>query len=135
MTVKKVYAAFLIAIVSFVFSSDGCSRGYESRKYAGDLEIILRSGRYPLNLGKNKLAVEVRDGADKPVSEALVLAKYSLSSMPGTPASEFKDEAKPRGKEYIFVAEIPGAGEWKMEITVSQPGKPALRATFTIDAR
>lgn len=132
---KKVYAVLIIGIVSFAIINGGCSRGYESQQHAGDLEIILRSGRYPLGIGKNKLSVEVKDSAQKPVTDALVHAEYSFSTTAGRSASEFKTEAEPKGKGYIFDAEIPGAGEWKIEITVSQPGKPAFGATFTIDAR
>lgn len=135
MIVKKMYAALIIVIVSSAMSSGACSRGYESQKHAGDLEIILRSSRYPISIGRNKFSVEVKDSAKNPVTDALVQAKYSLSPMPGNSASEFRIDAVPKGKGYIFAAEIPGAGDWKVEITVSQPGKPALSALFNLDAR
>jgi hypothetical protein len=133
MKVKSFNYLFLIVIIPFAVS--GCARGYESIKNAGDLDVMLRSSRYPLQKGENKLSIFITDNAKKPVTDATVQIRYYLQSMPGMVPREFNSAAELKGRKYQFAATIPEEGGWKMDVMVSQPGKPVLTATFNIDAR
>jgi hypothetical protein len=131
---KPAYLALTIA-VSILMIAAGCSKGYESQKSAGDLEITLRTNRYPIIPGDNSFSVSVADTSGKAVTRAAVQARYYTQAKPGITSMEFKTDAVPKGKSYAFSANIPGAGGWKIDVIVSRPGKPALTATFAIDAR
>lgn len=130
---RKTYLVFILIVALSITA--GCSKGYESRKNAGDLEITLKADRYPLVKGKNTMTVVVTDSAGKPVTDALVQAKYYMPAMTGMAPVEFSAAAVRKGKGYTFKADIPMGGAWKIDVMTAQPGKPLLTATFTIDAR
>jgi len=113
----------------------GCSKGYESQKSVGDLGITLKIDRYPLVKGDNALSVLVADQSGKAVTDATVNVRYYMPPMPGMAPMEFNTQAAPRGSGYSFAANIPMEGGWKADVTVMQPGKTPVNATFNVDAR
>lgn len=124
-----------MVITTAVLITAGCSKGYESQKNAADLEITLKADHYPLVKGKNTLTIDVIDSAKKPVTKAAVQVRYYMPPMPGMAPMEFNAAAAPKGKGYQFTADIPAEGPWKIDVMVTQPGKPVLTAAFNIDAR
>lgn len=131
---RKSYAAILVAIISAVVVF-GCSKGYESQKSVGDLTVVLTADRYPLVKADNTLSVKVTDSAGKAVTDAKVAVRYYMPPMPGMAPMEFNTQAMLKGSVYAFTANVPMEGGWKIEISVAQPGKPAVMATFNLDAR
>ncbi len=131
---RKIYPVVMV-LLSFSLLWTACSKGYQAQKFAGDIEITLKADRYPLVKGKNALTVQVADKAGKPVTDATVMAKYYMPAMPGMAPMEFNVNPELRGKAYQFQADIPTEGSWKVDVTVTQPGKPPLSATYTMDAR
>jgi hypothetical protein len=131
---KKITFAILLACaaITLVF---GCSKGYESRKSSGDLTITLSIERYPLVKGDNALNVQVLDASGKPVTDAMVIVRYYMPSMPGMAPMEYSTQAMLKGNAYSFSANVPMEGGWKADVSVARPGKPVSMATFNIDAR
>jgi len=121
----------LVAIVVVL----GCSKGYETKKAVDDLSVTLKADRYPLIKADNALSVSVADATGKTVTEAVVQVRYYMPVMPGMAPMEFTAQAVPKGNGYSFTANIPMEGGWKVDVTVTRPGKPAVTATFNVDAR
>lgn len=131
---KKAYLA-IMAVVLAASVLVGCSKGYESQKSAGDLGIMLKVDRYPLVKGDNTLSVQITEKSGKAVTDATVAVRYFMPPMPGMAPMQFNTQAAPKGGGYSFSANIPMEGGWKVEVTVTQPGKTAVNATFNVDAR
>ena len=113
----------------------GCSKGYVSQKTVDSTTITLKAERYPLIMGDNTLSIKVADSAGKSVSDAMVMARYYMPPMPGMAPMEYNSSAQAKGEEYALTANIPMAGGWKIDVTATQPRKPAVTATFNVDAR
>ena len=131
---KKISIAILLAFAAITLVS-GCSKGYESRKSAGDLAITLSIERYPLVKGDNALNVQVLDASGKPLTDATVSVRYYMPPMPGMAPMEFTTQAMPKGNAYALSANVPMEGGWKADVSVARPGKPASMVTFNLDAR
>ncbi len=123
-----------VLLVSFVVIA-GCSKGYETKKVADDLSVTLKADRYPLIKGDNDLSVSVADATGKTVTDVTVQVRYYMPAMPGMPPMEFTAQAVPKGDRYSFTANIPMEGGWKVDATVTRPGKTPVMSTFNIDAR
>jgi len=121
----------LVAIVNVT----GCSKGYETKKTADDLSVTLKADRYPLIKGDNDLSVRVADAAEKTVTDVTVQVRYYMPVMPGMAHMEFTAQVVPKGNRLSITANIPMEGGWKVDVTATRPGKPAVTATFNVDAR
>ncbi len=113
----------------------GCSKGYETKKTAEDLGITLKADRYPLVKGDNDLSMSVADATGKTLTDTTVQVRYYMPVMPGMAPMEFTAQAVPKGNGYSFTVNIPMEGGWKIDATVTQPGKAPVMSTFNIDAR
>jgi hypothetical protein len=131
---KKSLFGIAAAVLVIVLAS-GCTKGYETQKIAGDVKVTLSADRYPLVKGDNTLNVKVDDAAGKTVSDAKVSVRYYMPAMPGMAPMEYSTEASAKGSAYGFAANIPMEGGWKVDVTVTTPGKPAITTTFNVDAR
>jgi hypothetical protein len=131
---KKASLVFLFAALAstMVFA---CAKGYESQKSAGDLKVTLSVDRYPLVKGDNSLTVKISDAEGKTVNDATVSMRYFMPPMPGMAPMEYKTQAALKGDGYALSANIPMEGGWKAEVSVMRGGKPAVSATFNVDAR
>jgi hypothetical protein len=131
---KKGYLV-IMAVVLVASVLAGCSKGYESQKMVGDLAMMLKVDRYPLVKGDNILSVQIAEKSGKAVTDAAVAVRYYMPPMPGMAPMEFNTQAAVKGSGYSFAANIPMEGGWKMDVTVTQPGKTPVNATFNVDAR
>lgn len=131
---KKAYLVIVALVIAMAVVA-GCSKGYESAKTVGDVGIMLKAERYPLVKGDNALSAKVVDKAGNAVTDATVQVRYYMPAMPGMAPMEYTTLASLKGGAYAFGANIPMEGGWKMDISVTQPGKPAVNATFNVDAR
>lgn len=122
-----------VLLVSIVAA--GCSKGYETKKTVDDLSVTLKADRYPLIKGDNDLSVSVADVSGKAVTDAAVQVRYYMPVMPGMAPMEFNVAALAKGGAYVCTANVPMEGGWKVDVTATLPGKPAVTATFNVDAR
>ena len=121
----------LVAIVVVA----GCSKGYETKKAADELSVTLKADRYPLIKGDNDLSVSVADATGKTITDVTVQVRYYMPVMPGMAPMDFTAQLVPKGNRLFFTANIPMEGGWKVDVTATRPGKPAVTATFNVDAR
>lgn len=112
-----------------------CSRGYESEKSTGGMNITLKADSYPLMKGDNKMNVKVSDASGTAVKNAKVDVRFYMPPMPGMAPMESRTQAMLHGDKYVFTVNAAMEGGWKTEVTVTQPGKPAVTSTFNVDAR
>ncbi len=131
---KRFYRAIAVAVVAAIVVL-GCTKGYESEKTVDDLTVRLTVGRYPLVKGDNTLTVKVADAVGKAVTDAKVDIRYYMPPMPGMAPMDFSGQAVPKGDAYAVSANVPMEGGWKVEVSVARPGRPAITATFNLDAR
>ncbi|HXY54227.1 MAG TPA: FixH family protein [Nitrospirota bacterium] len=131
---KKISLSIAAAVVAAMMLF-GCSKGYESQKTVDDLKITLFVQRYPLVKGDNTLNVKMEDSTGKAVTDAAVNVRYYMPTMPGMAPMDFNTQAVPKGGLFSFSANVPMEGGWKTEVSVARPGKPAVMATFNLDAR
>lgn len=113
----------------------GCAKGYESERPAGDLKVILKADRYPLVKGDNTITIRIVDAAGRPVTNAGVNVRYYMPPMPGMAPMDYNAQAVLKGDVYAVTANIPMEGGWKFEVSIAEQGKPAVTATFNLDAR
>lgn len=132
---KSVMVALTGVLLVAIVVVGGCSKGYETKKAADDLGITLKADRYPLIKGDNELSVSIADASGKTVTDATVQVRYYMPVMPGMAPMEFTAQLVPKGDRHSFTANIPMEGGWKVDVTAARPGKPAVTATFNVDAR
>ncbi len=124
------------AIVLLAVAAAGCTKGYETKKAAGDITITLTSKSYPLTeTGDNLVSVAIADASGKAITDATVEVRYFMPPMAGMAPMEYRTQAAPKSGAYAFTLNTPMEGGWKVEVTVTPPGKPATTATFNLDAR
>ncbi len=113
----------------------GCSKGFVSQKTTDGITITLKADRYPLIKGDNALSVVVADASGKAVDNTSVMVRYFMPPMPGMAPMEYNAPVQAKGGGYGFTANIPMEGGWRVEVAAIQTGKPAVTATFNVDAR
>ncbi len=130
---KKVSAVLAVVFALAVLA--GCSKGYESGKSVGDVNITLKAERYPLVKGDNALSLAVTDQAGKAITDAKVDVRFYMPPMPGMAPMESTLQAVPKGSGYSVMVNPAMEGGWKVDVTVNRTGKPAVTATYNLDAR
>ncbi len=130
---RNILPVFVLAVSLVVLGA--CSRGYESQKSTGGMNITLKAESYPLVKGDNKMTVKVSDASGKAVTDAKVDVRFYMPPMPGMAPMETMTQAMLHGDKYMFTANAAMEGGWKTDVTVTQPGKPAMTNTFNVDAR
>ncbi len=131
---RKAFSTAVIAALT-VLVVFGCTKGYETKKAAGDLTIQLSAGSYPLIKGDNNLTVKVTDAAGKPLTDAKVAIKYYMPPMPGMAPMDYQAQAIPAGDAYKFTANIPMEGGWRVDVTAARGDTQFPTVTFNVDAR
>ncbi len=86
---KKAYLA--IVAITLVTVVVGCTKGYESQKTTGNLQVTLTASRYPLVKGDNSLNVKVSDTGGKAVTDAKVEARYYMPAMLGMAPTHLRE--------------------------------------------
>jgi hypothetical protein len=131
---KKILGAAILTVGILAIVS-ACSKGYTTQKAAGDLKITLTADRYPLVSGDNALSVAIADASGKTPADAVVAVHYYMPAMPGMAPMDYPAQTTVRNGAYAFNANIAMGGGWKVDVSVTQPGKAAVVATFNVDAR
>src|SRR5579884_2633500 len=101
---------------------------------AGPYRVTLRAGPAPLTAaGPNTLSFAVADQAGHPFAGAKVALAATMTTMPMDAADL---QAIPAGPGRFDVhPRFSMAGDWRLTLSVSQPGQPWRSVTFTIGVR
>jgi hypothetical protein len=101
-------------------------------KKVGTLTITVSTTQESAKLGENTLRIQVKDGAGKPVTDAIVSLDYTMD-MPGMMID--KSEAKHTGAGvYEAPVRFAMAGPWGVTISIRRPGQVEVRERFTVSA-
>jgi hypothetical protein len=127
---KKIAMVTLIVLLStgLVFA-----KAYEVKKKAGDYSVELAMDKSAVK-GKNDLEITVKDAVGNYVTDAKVIANYSMPAMSGMPAMNYNTEAQLQGTTYHSMLDLPMSGSWNLTIKIVHKGK-TVTAKFTIDVR
>jgi len=132
---KQVLVVLVVVLFAAVLGGWSWSKGYEAQRNASGLNITLTADRYPLVKGDNNLSLKVKDSLGKAVTDAKVDVRFFMPPMPGMAPMEDRVQPQLKGNEYIFTVSVAMEGGWKIEATVTQPGKAPATASFNVDAR
>ncbi len=131
---RKAFSSAVIAVLTVLVVA-GCTKGYETKKSAGDLSVQLSANSYPLVKGNNNLTVKLSDATGKAVTDAKVDIRYYMPPMPGMAPMEYQAQAVPSGDVYTFAANIPMEGGWRVDVTATRGSAQIPTTTFNVDAR
>lgn len=109
---------FLLVSVSMSFAKD-----YEITKKSGDFTVKVTIDKNPPVTGKNNILIEIKDGADKNVTDAKVVIDYGMPAMPGMPAMNYKTNAMVHGNMYHAVVDFSMSGAWAVAVKMTRGGK------------
>lgn len=132
---KFILSILLFGFIAGLFVLTGCTRNaYSVTKPAGPYMVTLGINHNPPVAGPNDVTVDVKDSADKAVTDAKVVVKYDMPAMPGMPAMSHKTDTVLEGSRYKGSIDLMMAGPWNITVQVNRGGQTES-ARFTVDAR
>ena len=113
----------LIIFVLFLAVGLAYAKDYEITKKAGEYTVLVTIDKNPPVSGKNNMAVGIKDGAGKDVTDATVAIDYVMPAMPGMPAMNYKAGASLKDKRYLATLDFSMSGAWGVNIKITRGGK------------
>ena len=108
---KRIIA--ILAAAAFMMSCGlAFAKDYELTKKAGDYTVLITIDKNPPVTGKNNMAVGIKDGAGKDVTDATVVIDYVMPAMPGMPAMNYKAGTSLKNKRYVAEVDFSMSGSW-----------------------
>ncbi len=103
------------------------------RYRAGDLEVALDIDPSTARIGDNKLMVEVRDAAGKPVDSIKIEAYAQMPAMGAMPAMRAPADMKPMGSgRFEGSMDLSMRGEWPLTLEIIDPVHGNKRLQFDL---
>lgn len=125
--------AVFTMIILFLVAGIALAKDYEVNKKAGDYDVVMKINRNPPVVGDNNISIEVKDASGHHAGDAKVVVEYSMPSMPGMPASNFKTDAERKGNEYRAKMNLSMSGSWNIAVKITRAGKTSTMK-FIVDA-
>ena len=124
----------LIALTVFLTVAFAYAKDYEVKGKAGNYSVEVRFDKNPSVKGENRLEINIMDAAMKPVTDATVIVKYLMPSLPGKPPMmEYEATATREGRTYKATTDLSMAGEWTFVIDITRAGKSeAMKFSFFV---
>jgi len=115
----------LVFIICVLFLAVGLAyaKDYEMTKKAGEYTVLVTIDKNPPVTGKNNMAVGIKDGAGKGVTDAVVTVDYVMPAMPGMPAMNYKAGASLKDKRYLATLNFSMSGSWSISVKITRGGK------------
>jgi hypothetical protein len=115
----------LVFIICVLFLAVGLAyaKDYEMTKKAGEYTVLVTIDKNPPVTGKNNMAVGIKDGAGKDVTDAVVTVDYVMPAMPGMPAMNYKAGASLKDKRYLATLNFSMPGPWSISVKITRGGK------------
>ncbi|HEV8191436.1 MAG TPA: FixH family protein, partial [Ktedonobacterales bacterium] len=96
------------------------------------ITLVADSGQLTAR-GPNTLSFELRNQSGKPVSDAVIRAQPVMTTMAmESPTIVMKATG---GGHYVAQPQFLMAGDWRLDLTITQPGALAQHAAFTVSVR
>ena len=113
----------------------GCGRSaYQATKLSDPYTVNLQIDHNPPIAGMNNVTVNIKDQANKDVTDAKVVVGYDMPAMPGMPAMSHKADATLQGNSYKAAIDLMMSGSWTVSVNIDRAGK-TQSARFSVDAR
>jgi len=71
------------------------AKNYELTKKTGEYTVVLAMDK-ALSLGKNNVAVNIKDKQGKALNSQSIVVSYSMLAMPGMPLMNYKTKSSPK---------------------------------------
>ena len=113
----------LIICVLFLAVGFAYGKDYEMTKKAGEYTVLVTIDKNPPVTGKNNVAVGIKDGAGKDVTDATVAIDYVMPAMPGMPAMSYKAGTNLKDKRYVATVDFSMPGPWSVAVKITRGGK------------
>ena len=113
----------LIVCILFLAAGLAYAGDYEMTKKAGEYTVTVTIDKNPPVMGKNKMAIGIKDAVGKDVTDATVAIDYMMPAMPGMPAMNYKTAAGLKNKQYVATLDFSMAGPWSVVIKIARGGK------------
>jgi len=113
----------LITCVLFLAVGLAYAKDYEMTKKAGEYMVLVTIDKNPPVTGKNNVAVGIKDGAGKDVTDATVAIDYVMPAMPGMPAMSYKAGTNLKDKRYVATVDFSMPGPWSVAVKITRGGK------------
>ncbi|PKN16990.1 MAG: hypothetical protein CVU71_18100 [Deltaproteobacteria bacterium HGW-Deltaproteobacteria-6] len=123
MKTMKRATLFLAVMVLLAVSITAYAKDYEMTKKAGDYTVQVGIDKNPPVTGNNNVAVVIKDGAGKDVTDAAVVIDYGMPAMPGMPAMNYKTDATLKGNRYVATLNFSMSGPWSVAVKITRGGK------------
>ena len=104
------------------------------KKKVGQYEAEVKIDRNPPIVGDNHIEIEIKDGADKHVTDAKVLVNYYMPPMPRMAPMNYRTDAKRKGEKYRATMNFIISGPWVIAIIITREGKTST-VKLNVDAR
>lgn len=124
-----VTVALLLIAAGAVFAA-----GLEVKHKAGDYDVSVKFDKSSPSTGANDVAIEIKDGTGKYVTDATVKVDYTMPAMPGMPAMNYKANAVLNGNKYAAKLDLSMSGAWNIAVKITKGGKTSTMK-FNIDAQ
>jgi len=119
----------LLLAVGLAYAKD-----YEMTKKAGEYTVLVTIDKNPPITGKNNMAVEIKDGVGKDVTDATVTVDYGMPAMPGMPAMNYKAATILKNKRYVAEVDFSMSGSWSIAVKITRGGK-TLSVKLNVDVK
>ena len=113
----------LIICALFLAAGFAYGKDYEMTKKTGEYTVLVTIDRNPPITGKNNLAIGIKDGAGKDVTDALVAVDYVMPAMPGMPAMNYKADTNLKNKQYRTTLNFSMSGPWSISVKITRGAK------------
>ena len=113
----------LVMLVLLLSTGWAYAKDYEMTKKAGEYTVSVTIDKNPPVTGKNNMAVGIKDGAGKDVTDATVAIDYVMPAMPGMPAMNYKAGASLKDKQYRATLDFSMSGPWSVTVKITRGGK------------
>lgn len=113
----------LLICVLFLVAGLAYASDYEMTKKSGDYTVRVTIDKNPPVTGKNNMTVEIKDGAGRDITDAMVAIDYGMPAMPGMPAMNYKTGASLKDKRYVATVDFSMSGAWSVIVRITRGGK------------
>ena len=127
------YRLLVSAFILFLIPGIADPKGYEIKRKAGGYEAEVTIDRYPPVLGDNRIEIEIKDAAGRPITDAKVLVNYYMPPMPRMAPMNYITDTKLKGEKYKATMNFIMSGPWIIAIKINHAGKTST-AKFNVDA-
>lgn len=119
---KRTLLISMLLVIMLPFLAFG--NEYKIEGKAGDYTVKVRIDKNPPGRGNNNMNIFIKDGTQRPITDARVEVQYLMYSFPGKPSMmKYNTVARLSGNHYLAQIDLSMAGEWTIIVGVTRAEK------------